>query len=113
MIIAVTVAACNYKKYKQTDILSFFNCERKCLESLDSFQFMPSNSLPASPSTPSANSQSSQTSNLNAKPLSNLSVQAAAAIENVVQNLLKDSLEGSSGKRYYFFPAFTVCALTH
>lgn len=60
---------------------------------------MSSNPLPTSPSTPSADSQP-QTSNV--EPLSNLSVQATAAMENVLQNLLKDSLDGSSGKRYFF-----------
>lgn len=73
------------------------------------FQFTPLNSLPMSPSTPPADSQPSQNSNV--EPLSNLSVQATAAIENVLQNLLKDSLGESSGKRYSFFPWSSLSVL--
>lgn len=64
---------------------------------------MPSNSLPTSPSTSSIDDTLPLRTS-NAEPLSNLSVQATAAIENVVQKLLKDTLGGSSGKRYSFVP---------
>jgi hypothetical protein len=74
------------------------------------FQLMASNSLPASPSAPSVTSQPSQTPNAEpAEPLSTLNAQAIAAVENVVQNLLMDSLGGSSGKRYFSPLFFTLC----
>jgi hypothetical protein len=66
---------------------------RKCLVH---FQFMPSSR--------SALSASQRSQTPNAEPFSNLNVHATTAIGNVMQNLLMDSLGGSSGKRYYFFP---------
>jgi hypothetical protein len=69
---------------------------------------MASNSTSQLAFAPSVDSQTSQTTTV--EPLSNLTVQATAAIENVVQNLLKDSLCGSTGKRYSFFPLFLPSA---
>ena len=43
----------------------------------------------------------------NVEPFSNLNAHEMAAVENVVQNLLMDSLGGSSGKQY-FSPCFSL-----
>jgi hypothetical protein len=74
---------------------------------------MPSNSRAPTPlSAPSVDSRPSQPP----EPLSNLNVQATAAIGSVVQTLLMGSLGGTSGsgKRYSFFPwsSLSACLLT-